>query len=127
MKQIAASFVLLSVIFALTACAPSHVLTEEDAAETIRAVSRDPEPYFGHSFEYTGILVSETVLGETYRYVLIEGANGENLGFEIRFDGTYPDNGTKVSVCGVLTAETVYGQKYIYLKVSELIPAPERE
>lgn len=107
------------VLILFTACSSAVDLTGKDAAQTILTVTENPEPYLGKEFVFSGYYTYEDFTAR-YHYVLLTQYAKENPGFEIRWDGPYPERGTHVKVRGILRSITEFGQNYIYLDVSEL-------
>ena len=127
MKHVAICLILISLFLSLTGCSEPLDLTGKDAGQQILSLSSDPEPYLGREIVFAGYYTVEE-FGDTYHYVLLDkGTDGENIGFEIRWDGSYPAPGTPVKVRGILSTVTEYGQNYIYLKLSELTVLKQME
>ena len=108
-----------AVVLMTVACSEPLYLTGENAAEQILMITEDPQPYLGREIVFAGYYVFEDFT-ERYHYVLLNPSGESTLGFEIRWDGDYPQRGDAVRVRGTLTEITEFGQKYIYLAVSEI-------
>ena len=115
-------YILLILIFCLllSACSATVDLTENDSGQKILEISKDPTDYLGKTIRISGIYSYEEFGGTTYHYVLKATESEENLGFEFRWKGEYPEAGTPILVIGKLVSETVDGYNFIYIRATEL-------
>ena len=120
MKRSFVFFLLLLLTVSLAGCGEPLDLTGADGAERVMEISADPEPWLGREIIFAGTYVTEE-FGSAYHYVLLGTDVTETRpGFEIRWEGDYPEPGTAVKVRGILKSVTEFGQKYIYIEVSGL-------
>lgn len=120
MKRFLSIFLLFLFCLSLSACGDPLDLTGVDGAARVMEISADPEPWLGREILFAGTYVTEN-FGIDYHYVLLGTDVTETRpGFEIRWEGAYPEPGTAVKVRGILKSVTEFGQKYIYIEVSEL-------
>jgi len=90
------------------------------------------EDYLGKTLKYEGIFTSfdwdET--GTTYYYVIRYGPGccgyDSNAGFEVIWDGDYPEEDDWVEAVGVLETYEENGTEYLRLKLSSLTVLDER-
>lgn len=115
-------------LLTFSACAVPIDLTGEGKALRVQEISERPEEYFGKLMEYTGYYAYEEMFGVRYHYVMCEPTAGEqNVGFEIRWDGDYPEAGTFIRVRGTLEYAVEYETTYIYLALTALEEEAESE
>lgn len=90
------------------------------------------DDYLGKTIKYEGIFDQFTweETGETYAYVIRYGpgccGTDGNAGFEIIWDGDYPDKNDWVEVIGTLELYEENGYEYLRLRLSDLTVLPTR-
>ncbi|GHU82798.1 hypothetical protein AGMMS50284_5270 [Clostridia bacterium] len=92
----------------------------------------NPEDYMGKTIKYEGIFdVYEAVETNTTYYSVIRYGPGccgtdANVGFEVQWDGEYPNQNDWVEAAGVLEEYDEDGQTYLRLSLSVLNVLPVR-
>ena len=125
--------------------APAHGALPEDYADSdvieikeklfiaqTNDIYLNPEDYLGKTIQYEGIFDSYfwEENGNTYYYVIRYGPGccgfDANAGFEVQWDGEYPDANDWVEVVGVLERYEEDGWEYLRLQVSSMTVLPTR-
>lgn len=88
------------------------------------------EDYMGKTFSYEGIFLCPTYDGKTYYQVIRYGPGccgyDQNAGFEVSWDGEYPEEDDWVKVVGTLDTYEEDGFEYLVLNLSSLEVLDER-
>lgn len=98
----------------------------------INEIYVNQKDYLGKTIKYEGIFDTYywEEMDQTYHYVIRYGpgccGNDANAGFEVAWDGEYPEQNDWVEAVGVLEAYEEDGTEYLRLKLSSLNILPER-
>lgn len=90
------------------------------------------EDYLGKTIQYEGIFMSDywEETGTTYFYVIRYGPGccgyDSNAGFEVAWDGEYPEENDWVEAIGVLEMYEENGYEYLRLQLTSLTVLDER-
>lgn len=95
-------------------------------------IYENTEDYIGKTIKYEGLVLSEywDVTGLTYHYVIRYGPGccgyDANCGFEISWDGEYPEDNEWVEAVGVLDTYEEEGVTILVLRLTSLTVLEER-
>ena len=101
-------------------------ITEKMFTEQVNDVYLNAEDYLGKTITYEGIFDIDygPYTNNSYYYVIRYGPGccGDDgyVGFEVQWDGEYPEQDDWVEVTGVLEVYEEGGYKYLYLKVTSI-------